>query len=132
MILPSYQPSSFNDTHRMLWDLPRVPEEEFFCLSDAQAGKISHLSAGHPAEPGPRAWSKDISTEMVKVKPLAKVSLFLDMTVCHEGGGDTGRSPQECQQDSHGIKSSFPQPHSLTQGTSSLCDNVSISAVWRK
>ena len=48
VILPSYQPSSSNDTHRMLWDLPRVPEEEFFCLSDAQAGKISHLSAGRP------------------------------------------------------------------------------------
>ena len=48
VILPSYQPSSCNDTHRMLWDLPSAPEEEFFCLSDAQAGKTSRLNAGHP------------------------------------------------------------------------------------
>lgn len=48
VILPSYQPSSSNDTHRMLWDLPSVPEEEFFHLLDAQAGKTSHLNARHP------------------------------------------------------------------------------------
>ena len=44
------------------------------------------------SEPGLRARSKNILTEMVKVKPLAAASLFLDMTVCHEGGGGTVRA----------------------------------------
>ena len=127
VILPSYQPSSCNDTHRMLWDLPSAPEEEFFCLSDAQAGKHPAWMQAIQSEPGPRAWSKDISTETVKVKPLATLSLFLDMTVCHEGGA------HRCVNKIAMVKkSSFPPPHSLAQRISSLCDNISISATWRK
>lgn len=59
------------------------------------------------SEPGPRAWSTDISTEMVKVKPLATLSLFLDMTVCHEGGA------HRCVNKIAMVKkSSFPKPQS--------------------
>ena len=62
------------------------------------------------SEPGPRAWSKDISTETVKVKPLATLSLILDMTVCHEGGA------HRCVNKIAMVKkSSFPQPQSCTK-----------------
>ena len=129
VILPSYQPSSCNDTHRM-------PSSGIFPVHQRKSSSACRMlrQEKHPtwmqaiqSEPGPRAWSKDISTETVKVKPLATLSLFLDMTVCHEGGA------HRCVNKIAMVKkSSFPQPHSLAQRISSLCDNISISATWRK